>query len=825
MASRVGPESGEDEKLRWAPIVFYDEFSYGKTTLSSSTGRHLIMMIVCAFEKDRATCAARSPTRVATAARAGHVRFPAAIRAAAAASWNLKRVYLRCPSRLFTANELGFFGDKGNAPLLSYAFKRKEDGSGFESVEIFRNAYAVDLYHSQIPFKLDCCLLLELFTLPCRQGPRVEMVYGDPEECKRVGSYLPESKTSENNRCESARQRGKLRTWKDEFQVDTPTASNLLEKFGPFHYGWRHQPSVTERLQSHPTTTVTATLSLGCAQFEDHDWHALVLVETDTATTADFQTPSAEGISTFLSPHPTDKRFGSEASQRAGRQLRPKGPANSEACSGIHHKHAKRFSDLTQDLHSASGSDDTRVYGCRLWKIRSSSYCCNTSLQRKWDLLGWDDGLDLRTAACRRFVHILCAITAKVISLKLLWFSNDHSPSLSQEHGGSSDVCDVYSFYKAGKIKAKSFVFWLGIVPVAGLTFIAILLYPYRPRVFDCPPRLRLRCRALFSDLHWTKHALIPHASRIQEYRAISLLIGIYGLFINVILLAVLVPWAKTDGFGYVLLVAGTSHSGRILAHVLMYLFQALKAAKYRAAITCLLARVLGEYLGRVRGVGKPILTRNISTDNIIRETLWVFMLTIPLNWIQCYVGYILLRRRMDRLNKAVVKLEMDDLQWQCADSSKSSFELLSAEAKTGRGGKKADGERIPDEIPEDDDDDEHDDENEKTSSNARDSKATARGNTPASIRAAAGLRSANVSHTPRKSWVKDVSPGSLIRTTSALQMSLAQYTTHQDSHDHFRSNAIVIVLSGAHFKMCCLRMFIVLSRSHGVLRAPLGLD
>jgi len=51
---------------------------------------------------DRATCAARSPTRVATAARAGHVRFPAAIRAAAAASWNLKRVYLRCPSRLFT---------------------------------------------------------------------------------------------------------------------------------------------------------------------------------------------------------------------------------------------------------------------------------------------------------------------------------------------------------------------------------------------------------------------------------------------------------------------------------------------------------------------------------------------------------------------------------------------------------------------------------------------------------------------------------------------------------------------------------------------------
>mmetsp|Transcript_26119 Transcript_26119/g.42201 ORF Transcript_26119/g.42201 Transcript_26119/m.42201 type:complete len:126 (-) Transcript_26119:232-609(-) len=105
---------------------------------------------------------------------------------------------------------------------------------------------AVDLYHSQIPFKLDCCLLLELFTLPCRQGPRVEMVYGDPEECKRVGSYLPESKTSENNRCESARQRGKLRTWKDEFQVDTPTASNLLEKFGPFHYGWRHQPSVTE---------------------------------------------------------------------------------------------------------------------------------------------------------------------------------------------------------------------------------------------------------------------------------------------------------------------------------------------------------------------------------------------------------------------------------------------------------------------------------------------------------------------------------------------------------------------------------------------------
>jgi len=228
-----------------------------------------------------------------------------------------------------------------------------------------------------------------------------------------------------------------------------------------------------------------------------------------------------------------------------------------------------------------------------------------------------------------------------------------------------------------------------------------------------------------------------------------------------------------------------------------------------------LFVMVLGEYLGRMRGVGKPILTRNISTDNIIRETLWVFMLTIPLNWIQCYVGYILLRRRMDRLNKAVVKLEMDDLQWQCADSSKSSFELLSAEAKTGRGGKKADGERIPDEIPEDDDDDEHDDENEKTSSNARDSKATARGNTPASIRAAAekkdgnkSLRSANVSHTPRKSW-KDVSPGSLIRTTSALQMSLAQYTTHQDSHDHFRSNAIVIVLSAV-VTVCFVRHWVL---------------
>lgn len=125
--------------------------------------------------------------------------------------------------------------------------------AGLHAVEVFRNPYAVDLYHSKIPFSLDCCTIMELLTLPCRQKfIETEVVYGDPSEIAKVGSFIEESKSSENSRCQSAESKGKLHKWTDVCGTAAPTKAQILEILnknhpghGEFHYGWGHKPSLT----------------------------------------------------------------------------------------------------------------------------------------------------------------------------------------------------------------------------------------------------------------------------------------------------------------------------------------------------------------------------------------------------------------------------------------------------------------------------------------------------------------------------------------------------------------------------------------------------
>ena len=105
---------------------------------------------------------------------------------------------------------------------------------------------AVDLYHSIVPFNTGsgCCWLLEIFTLPCRQKfIETERVYAEPEELKKVGTYIESSKKSENNRCQGAEANGKLTAWEGAVVPDKP---KLVEMFGKLHYGWTDQESLAE---------------------------------------------------------------------------------------------------------------------------------------------------------------------------------------------------------------------------------------------------------------------------------------------------------------------------------------------------------------------------------------------------------------------------------------------------------------------------------------------------------------------------------------------------------------------------------------------------
>ena len=138
-------------------------------------------------------------------------------------------------------------------------------------MEIFRNAYAVDLYHDSVPYKIfDCCGVCEMMSLMCRQGfVDIETVYGDPDECKKTGTYFgPDNSGTEHGkgRCNGTG----LVPWGDK----VPTKNELLDRFGDFHYGWvgdeaiatpevRDEPNLQEKAEAVADTAAAIAQDIG----------------------------------------------------------------------------------------------------------------------------------------------------------------------------------------------------------------------------------------------------------------------------------------------------------------------------------------------------------------------------------------------------------------------------------------------------------------------------------------------------------------------------------------------------------------------------------
>ena len=126
--------------------------------------------------------------------------------------------------------------------VLSYRLERYDENRKLHTVEIFRNAAAVDEYNNGIP-KLGplpwclCCFcpastpmtLCEGMTLAppcCRQGwpTNGATTYGDPEECAKV--------TNDFGRTGKAMKAGELKEWaKEEGFSNPPTPEELVAKF------------------------------------------------------------------------------------------------------------------------------------------------------------------------------------------------------------------------------------------------------------------------------------------------------------------------------------------------------------------------------------------------------------------------------------------------------------------------------------------------------------------------------------------------------------------------------------------------------------------
>ena len=126
--------------------------------------------------------------------------------------------------------------------VLSYRLERYDENRKLHTVEIFRNAAAVDEYNNGIP-KLGplpwclCCFcpastpmtLCEGMTLAppcCRQGwpTNGATTYGDPEECAKI--------TNDFGRTGKAMKAGELKEWaKEEGFSNPPTPEELVAKF------------------------------------------------------------------------------------------------------------------------------------------------------------------------------------------------------------------------------------------------------------------------------------------------------------------------------------------------------------------------------------------------------------------------------------------------------------------------------------------------------------------------------------------------------------------------------------------------------------------
>ena len=132
------------------------------------------------------------------------------------------------------ANKLGLFGvGKG---MLAYKFEKTP--SGWKSVEIFRNAKAVDDYHNMMGgmFKnpLFCCEMMTLGPICCRQTQLPGATYGEADECNKVTTSM------DGGRCKKAAKSGELK------KLDDPSVTGLIATFGDMHYGWINAPSVAE---------------------------------------------------------------------------------------------------------------------------------------------------------------------------------------------------------------------------------------------------------------------------------------------------------------------------------------------------------------------------------------------------------------------------------------------------------------------------------------------------------------------------------------------------------------------------------------------------
>ena len=132
------------------------------------------------------------------------------------------------------ANEHGFLGPgKG---IMSYKFEKTP--GGWKSVEIFRNAKAVDDYHNMMGklFKnpLFCCEMMTLGPICCRQCEVGGETYGEADECNKVTT------TMDGGRCKKAAKSGKLK------KLDDPSVEGLVKQFGVLHYGWADAPSINE---------------------------------------------------------------------------------------------------------------------------------------------------------------------------------------------------------------------------------------------------------------------------------------------------------------------------------------------------------------------------------------------------------------------------------------------------------------------------------------------------------------------------------------------------------------------------------------------------
>jgi len=119
-----------------------------------------------------------------------------------------------------------------NKPIVSYKLTHTGNNDGFKAVEIFRNAEAVNLYHSEVPFKMgffDCCEMFKLiFT---QKFIEINAVYGDPAECAKTNV----------GRVKSAEKKGHLTKWES-----IPSQRELTDRFGKFHYGWEEKESAAE---------------------------------------------------------------------------------------------------------------------------------------------------------------------------------------------------------------------------------------------------------------------------------------------------------------------------------------------------------------------------------------------------------------------------------------------------------------------------------------------------------------------------------------------------------------------------------------------------